>query len=62
MPVLDDVGETTTELVDFVCPAIDGPGEGSPLILGLKSMAEKLGVLDLAQGKRVFTFPGPGGY
>ena len=45
-----------------MCPAIDGPGEGLPLILGLQSMAENPGVLDMAQGKTMRTSPGFGAY
>ena len=59
VPVLNGADEVTTELFDFVCPAIDGPGEGLPLIFGLKSMSEMSGIFDMEQGKRTFTFPVP---
>ena len=62
VPVLDENDEQVTELFDFECPAIEGNGEDLPLILGLKSMSEKRGVLEMDKDKRMLTFPGPGGY
>ena len=62
VPVLNENDELTTELFDFECPSIEGSGEDLPLILGLKSMTEKSGVLEMGKGKRMLTFPGPGGY
>ena len=62
VPVLNEEGEPATELFEFVSPSIEGQGKDLPLILGLKSMTEKSGVLEMQQGRRALTFPGPGGY
>ena len=48
--------------VTFEAPVVEGTGTSLPLILGLKSMQEKGGVLELDQSARIFTIPGPGGY
>ena len=51
-----------TKLFDFESPASEGSGQDLPLILGLKSVTEKSGVMEMKEDKRMLTFPGPGGY
>ena len=46
----------------FQTPVVDEPGQDLPLILGLRSMRSKDGVLEMAAGKERLTFPGAGGY
>ena len=62
VPVLNEQNELVTELFDFECPAVEGSDQELPLILGLESMTDKSGVLEMKEGKRTLTFPGPGGY
>ena len=38
------------ELFQYECPAIEDGGEGIPFILGLRSVSEKNGVLEMHQG------------
>ena len=45
----------------FETPVVKEPGDELPLILGLRSISEKQGVLETGDTKRL-SFPGPGGY
>ena len=53
---------SSAELFDYEVPLVEGNGSGLPLILGLRSVKEKNGVIETAAGKERLTFPGPGGY
>ena len=54
--------QNEADLHHFQTPVVDEPGQDLPLILGLRSMRSKDGVLEMAAGKERLTFPGPGGY
>ena len=43
-------------------PIVSGNGKHLPIILGLKSMSARDGVLEMKDGGECLTFPGPGGY
>ena len=53
---------TTADIHHFECPSVEGPGETRPLILGLRSMSTKHGVLEMRPNHERLSFPGPGGY
>jgi len=57
---LDSSGEVA-ELNLYETPTVEAPGDELPLILGLRSMSEKNGVLNMRAGAPTLTFPGPGG-
>ena len=49
-------------MITVDAPVVEKSGADLPLILGLRSMAEKQGVIELDAKKRLMTIPGPGGY
>ena len=49
-------------LHNFETPVVQDPGGDLPLILGLRSISEKEGVLETGPKSRQLSFPGPGGY
>lgn len=62
LPIAVPCDQDTVHLHRFETPIVEEPGEELPLILGLRSMSEKEGVLEMGRGKERLTFPGPGGY
>ena len=63
MPVATKAPDGTLNPVEcFQAPIIDDSTSEIPALLGLKSMRERGGVLEMRGGKEVLTFPGPGGY
>ncbi len=63
LPIACPVGDgQEAQAFNFETPLVEGTGSGLPLILGLRSMAEKQGVLEMGKGKERLSFPGPGGY
>ena len=46
----------------FERPVGNGPGGDTTLLLGLRNMSEKSGVLIGERGKEMLVFPGPGGH
>ena len=65
-PIIQGVGNGTeggnVVLHRFECPVVNEPGGDIPLILGLRSMSEKNGVLFMERGKEMLVFPGLGDY
>ena len=53
---------TEQQVHRFDAPIVQGTGEDLPLILGLKSIEEKEGVIQTRKGWKMISFPGPGGY
>ena len=62
LPVAVPSTEGGANLHLFETPTVDGNGEDLPCILGLRSMREKQGVLEMAEEKEMLSVPGPGGY
>ena len=54
--------DSVAGLYKFEAPTVDGSGADLPALLGLRSMSSHSGVLEMAEGKEMLTFPGPGGY
>ena len=61
VPIESDDGDSA-EVVIFESPTVEGTGSDLPTIIGLKSMKNKKGVLELEDGHERLSFPGPGGY
>ena len=64
VPLGDPDGSPTGEArrMIFDAPCCEGDGADLPLILGLRSMGEKQGVLEMDPKKKMLTMPGLGGY
>ena len=64
VPLATPDGKPTGESAAMVfdAPCVEGSGSDLPLILGLRSISEKKGVLETDPEKRMLTLPGPGGY
>ena len=62
IPVAIPNGENTAHLFELETPLIGGTGSQLPIIIGLKTMSDKNGVLEMGRGRERLTFPGPGGY
>ena len=46
----------------YESPVVEGGGDDLPGLLGLRSMKSQQGVLEMTDGEKMLTFPGPGGY
>ena len=63
IPIACPVGDgTTAQLFHYQAPLVEGSGEDLPLIVGLKSIEGKRGVIETDPEGRRMTLPGPGGY
>ena len=62
IPVAIPDGEESAHLFELETPLIGGSGSHLPIIIGLRTMSGKNGVLEMGAGKERLTFPGPGGY
>jgi len=62
IPVAIPDGEDSAHLFELETPLVGGSGAHLPIIIGLRTMAGKNGVLEMGAGKERLTFPGPGGY
>ena len=62
IPVAIPDGEGGATLFDLQTPVVGGSGSHLPIIVGLKTMSDKMGVLEMGEGKERLAFPGPGGY
>ena len=49
-------------MFDLQTPVVGGSGSHLPIIVGLKTMSDNMGVLEICEGKERLAFPGPGGY
>ena len=61
-PVAIPTEDGTAVPFDLQMPIVTGSGSHLPIIVGLKTVSAKNGVLEMGQGKEFLTFPGPGGY
>ena len=61
-PVAIPTEDGTAAPFDLQMPIVTGSGSHLPIIVGLKTMSAKNGVLEMGKGKEFLTFPGPGGY
>ena len=62
IPVAVPDGENSAHLFELETPIVGGSGSHLPIIVGLRTMSAKNGVLEMGKGLERLTFPGPGGY
>ena len=62
VPVAIPDGTGKANLFDLETPLVGGSGSHLPIIIGLRTMSDKKGVLEMGKGQERLTFPGPGGY
>ena len=62
IPVAIPDGDGSANLFDLETPLVGGSGSHLPIIMGLRTMTARNGVLEMGNSKEMLTFPGPGGY